>query len=92
MCWCVLGNRVQMSIVAAWCILVKKYSIVGQQKGTDISDIRSKVADIRKLTVVIYDRPVISEPIIEIVVPTVYMDNIRAIPHPVDENWEDTSA
>lgn len=47
----------------------------------DIAEIKAEVAEIKWMVLELYARSMIPEPMIEIVVPTIHVDNIWAIPY-----------
>lgn len=49
---------------------------MGSGKTHDIAEIKSEVADIKKMVMELYDRLVIPELVIKKVVPTVHVENI----------------
>lgn len=51
----------------------------------DISEVKSKVQEIKKMIVKLYDRSIIPKPIVTDVVPEVYVENIWEIPKLVEE-------
>lgn len=42
----------------------------------DVTEVKAEVAEIKKMVAELYDRPVMSEPVVKIVVPMFYVDNI----------------
>lgn len=62
---------------------------MGSSQTPDITKVKSKVDEIKKMVVELYDRPIISEPVVAIVVPNVHVDNIWAIQVLVEEPREE---
>lgn len=59
-------------------------------KTPDIKDIKTKLAKIKRMVHELYDKPVILEPVIETVVPTIHVPNIWDILESrVKENQEE---
>lgn len=46
----------------------------------DVTEIRSEVAKIKMMVTELYDRPIVSKPIVETVIPIIHVTNIWEVP------------
>lgn len=79
-----------MSIVATWWFKSRITLKLGSGQTSDIAEIKFEAAEIKNMVAELFSRSVIQEPIIEIVMSIVYVENIWAILAPIEETRQKT--